>query len=105
LRHLLDVIAALASEDWKTVQLGAASVLREDAGHWSLTSRDWLLRAAMLGAVVSGDYAAVRRIDDELGKQVVGNTITIAYRGYMLALADRRFRKNAPAQAPQVSAH
>jgi len=105
IRGLLEVIGALAREDWSTVQQRAAAVLREDAGHWSPTARDWLLRAAMLGAVVSGDDAAVRRIDDELGKHVLGNAITLSYRGYMLALADRRFRPQAPVQSGQATGH
>jgi len=90
-RAVLDVVAALARGDWKTVQAGAAAELRNDnARQLSQSSRDWLLRASMLGAVMSGDSAAVSRIDDELGKQVAGNAKTIAYRRYMLAIAGRR---------------
>jgi hypothetical protein len=52
-------------------------------------SKDWLLRAAMLGAVVNGDDAAVSGIDNELGRHIAGRTATLAYRSYMLAIAAR----------------
>jgi predicted membrane-bound spermidine synthase len=89
-QRLLAVIAALAREDWKTLQDGAAASLRDDAQSWSPALKDWLLRAAMLGAVMSGDDAAVSGIDNELGKRVAGKTFTVPYRSYMLAIADRR---------------
>ncbi|WP_395684309.1 spermine synthase [Dokdonella sp.] len=89
LRSLLTIISALARQDWPTVQHSAADILPIRSRNWSLTARDWLLRAAMLGALANGDAAAVESIDRSLGRTVSGNGMTLAYRAYMLALADR----------------
>ncbi len=90
LRALIDVVAALARADWYAVEHGAGALLAGDARVWSLTAKDWLLRAALLGAFAQGDDGAVKRIDDELGRHVTGNTRTLPYRAWMLALAEAR---------------
>lgn len=100
LARLLDTLAALAREDWGALEHGASQLLREDAAAWSLTSRDWLLRAALLASVNRHDPAATRRIDSELGGHVAGNAATLAYRAYMLALADRQ--ANPPQAVPST---
>jgi predicted membrane-bound spermidine synthase len=90
-RGVLEVIAALARADWKALQSSAVAELRDDhARQLSQASQDWLLRAALLGALMSGDNAAVGHIDSNLGKNMPGSATSIAYRSYMRAMADRR---------------
>jgi spermidine synthase len=89
-RQLLGVIQALAKNDWPTMQQDAIALLRDDSPYWSATTKDWLLRAAMLSAIANRDYAAVGAIDRDLGSHVVGNTITLPHRSYMLAYAEQR---------------
>jgi predicted membrane-bound spermidine synthase len=89
-RQLLSLIRALANNDWSTVQQDAITLLRDDSPYWSATTKDWLLRAAMLSAIATRDYEAVGIIDRDLGRHVIGNTITLAHRSYMLAYADQR---------------
>ena len=90
LRALLDVIAALARSDWPALTTGATQLLDGAARAWSPATRDWLLRAAMLGALAQGDDDAVRHLDDGPGRSIPGNTRTLAYRAWMLALAAAR---------------
>ncbi|MCW5579234.1 MAG: hypothetical protein KIS89_11365, partial [Dokdonella sp.] len=87
---LLDVIAALARSDWPALTTGATQLLDGAARAWSPATRDWLLRAAMLGALAQGDDDAVRHLDDGPGRSIPGNTRTLAYRAWMLALAAAR---------------
>lgn len=56
-----------------------------------------MLRTAMLAAIANEDYAAVAAIDEEIGRGVVGNGMTLPHRSYMLALADRRSGRQASA--------
>jgi len=72
------------------MQQDAIALLRDDSPYWSATTKDWLLRAAMLSAIANRDYAAVGAIDRDLGSHVVGNTITLPHRSYMLAYAEQR---------------
>jgi predicted membrane-bound spermidine synthase len=104
-RAVLDIVAALARADWPVVQRDATALLGEKGEYLSVTSKDWLLRAAMLAAIAGGDYAAVAAIDEGVGRDVAGNGVTLAHRGYMLALADRRAAGEAPPRTQDASVH
>jgi predicted membrane-bound spermidine synthase len=90
IRSLLAVVAAMSRSDWETVQHDASALLQDDSPQLSLATRDWLLRAAMLGAIGAGNFAAVAEIDNTLGKHVEPFGITLKYRAYLLAFAEQR---------------
>lgn len=96
MQRLLDVTGALVRNDGAALKASATAALRDHAGKWSPTSRDWLLRAAMLGAIMSGDGASVSQIDNELGRRISGSAITLSYRAYMLSLADSAWHSQSP---------
>lgn len=102
-RQLLGIIRALASNDWPAVKHDATALLRDNSPYWSATTKDWLLRTAMLGAIANGDYAAVAAIDRDLGSRVLGNNVTLAHRAYMLAYAAQRLL-HTPAVADKSGA-
>ena len=49
---------------------------------------DYLLRAAMVGAVMSKDFAEVARIDDTFGRGVTPSESTFVQRVFLKAFAD-----------------
>jgi hypothetical protein len=66
-RLLLDTIAALAVRDGATVKQKASELLANKAEVRSVIVRDWLLRAAMLGAVDAKDYPGVLKLQELYG--------------------------------------
>jgi predicted membrane-bound spermidine synthase len=93
---LLAVLSALARGDWPALQHEAGELLRDGADHQSDTTRDWLLRAAMLSAIGANDFAAVSSIDDMLGKHVAGDELSLQYRAYLLAFAQQQGKSGGP---------
>lgn len=78
-RGLLDVIAALARGDGAAVRDGATRLLGS-ASVESPIVREWLLRAAMLGAIQARDFAAVDRIEGAFGAGILSAGPNLAYR-------------------------
>ncbi len=60
---MLEVASAMARRDGARTR-DAATRLLGDSSHLPRPVADYLLRAAMLGAVMAKDYSDVARIDD-----------------------------------------
>ncbi len=69
-RRLLDVIAALARGDGASLEDGALELAGSADVTIGLGSRDWLFRAATLGAVMQRDFAAVESMEQGLGPSI-----------------------------------
>ncbi|MGN6520469.1 MAG: spermine synthase [Dokdonella sp.] len=83
IRALLDVIAALAARDGAAVQHNALQLLARDGAVRAEGLRDWLLRAAMLGAYESGDFAAVEQIEADYGRSISSTGSDLYYRTWV----------------------
>ncbi len=101
---MLDVAGALSRRDGRATR-DAATRLLGDSSHLPGPVADYLLRAAMLGAVMSKDYSDVAKIDDEFGRDVKPSDSTFVQRVYMRAFANaapatRRAGDESKAQDP-----
>lgn len=92
---MLDVVNALSRRDGHAVLVAATRLLEDAKGRLPHPATDYLLRAAMLGAVMSKEYAEVAKIDDRFGGDVPPSESTFVQRVYMRAVADA-----ASAQSP-----
>ena len=95
-RSLLDVIAALARRDGTTAAMQADQLLRDPALQAAPDVRDWLLRAAMLGAIDAGRFAAVEQLESVHGKDVTSNAMQTRYRAWMRNYARQRLATAPP---------
>jgi hypothetical protein len=93
---ILAVLDAMARRDFASVETGAAALLEQHKEMLSPLARDWLLRAAMLAAIASYDYASVDFFDAGIGSDVFPNSTTELQRAYLLAYADAQLRAGAP---------
>ncbi|HEY6941800.1 spermine synthase [Dokdonella sp.] len=92
-RELLAVIAALSARDGAAVQRGALELLAREGAVRADGLRDWLLRAAMLGAYESGDYEGVERIEASYGRSIESQGSDRYYRAWMRNAARMRVRE------------
>jgi hypothetical protein len=54
----------------------------------------------MLAAIAKKDYAAVRDIDETLGKHVTAGPLALSYRAYLIAFAERRLHDATSVAGP-----
>lgn len=74
-------------------------MLGADEMSFSGPARDWLLRAAMLASIGSGDFQSFGTIDHDFGERAMtGNQLTRRYRAYPLAFA--RQQASSPSTPP-----
>ena len=99
-RDLLAVIAALARGDGAATQQLAGALLAQEKAVVSPMVRDWLVRAAMLGAITAKDYPAVLQLQEKFGRSLTMRGAAEAYRFWSLNLAQRQL-KAAAASSPQ----
>ena len=92
---MLKVADALSRRDGKTVRGAATDVLNRYGPTLTNPIADYLLRAAMLGAIMDKDYAAVATIDETAGKNVLPTNGTYLQRVYLKAFADAASAGNA----------
>jgi spermidine synthase len=85
---MLDVARALSRRDGRTTLEAATRLLDDSKAQLPDPMRDYLLRAAMLGAVMSRDFADVAKIDDRFGRDVSSTDSSFVQRLYMRAVAD-----------------
>lgn len=79
-KALLDVVAALARRDGPALQQKADALLAEPNSVKSTAVRDWLLRAAMLGALDAKDFAAVLKLQQKYSAEKdVPSTVPYRY--------------------------
>ena len=78
---MLHVLAALARGSGSELHDNAAALLEH--GTASAPVRDWLLRAAMLGAVIEGDFAKVEALEGSFGHTILGGADDRAYREWL----------------------
>jgi predicted membrane-bound spermidine synthase len=100
---MLDLARGLARRDGAAARDAATRLLAESRGTLQKPVADYLLRAAMLGAVMAKDFAAVATIDETLGKDVAPNDTTYFQRVYLKAFAgaaSAREMADAKARSP-----
>lgn len=95
LKAIHATIAAVAQRDWAHVLPLATNTLTEHGKSLSPYARDWLLRAAMLGAIAVGNYSVVADLDLAIGKDVEPQGDSLSYRAYMLTFAAQQAEKSA----------
>ncbi|RYD15538.1 MAG: hypothetical protein EOP90_06185 [Lysobacteraceae bacterium] len=96
-RGMLDAISALARHDGTALQQHAVQLLSGGGAPRAPNVRDWLLRAAMLGAIEAGDPAAAVRLERTLGRGIPSTAPDLWYRMWMLNIATRQAGAAAPA--------
>ncbi len=92
-QRVLTAMAALARGDGKTLQLTASGLLADDKPLQSAAARDWLLRAATLGAVMQGDYATVEQLEQTVGTDIRSAAPADAYRLWVRNYARQRLQE------------
>lgn len=92
----LDVIAALARRDGKALQAQATALLAADDAISAPGLREWLLRAAMLGAIEAGDYVAVEQLEQSAGRTITSTPPDVWYRTWMRNVARQRIAESTP---------
>jgi spermidine synthase len=93
--EMLKVVSALSSRDGKTASRSATDMLSRYGPTLGHQVGDYLLRAAMLSAIMDKDYAAVATIDDTVGKNVAPDKNTYLQRIYFKAFADAALTRDA----------
>lgn len=94
-RRTLAAIAALARSDGGALQEVATGLLADPSPIRSTISREWLLRAATLGAVMHRDYGAVERMEQAFGPTVRSTSPRDAYRLWVVNYAQQRISEEA----------
>lgn len=89
-KTMLGVIAALARRDGAVLQQQATALLTQKDAVRSAWVADWLIRAAMLGAIQAQDYAAVEQLHRSFDALVKPGGVSEAYRFWSLNLAQER---------------
>ncbi|WP_386067589.1 fused MFS/spermidine synthase [Tahibacter sp. UC22_41] len=97
---LLDLIAAQAARDHGQTLAKAERLLVEHRAELPDQVADYVLRAGMLGGVVSKDYAAVLRLAETYRDSVRSTPVTLLHRGWMVNLARAGQGDGKPAAAP-----
>jgi spermidine synthase len=92
---MLKVADALSRADGQTVRSTATDILTRYGGILTHPIADYLLRAAMLGAIMEKNYAAVATIDETVGKRILPANATYMQRVYLKAFADSALGGNA----------
>ena len=82
-RGMLGVISALAARDGAGVVRGASELLATPGAVTVPGMRDWLLRAAELGAIDAGDFAAVESLETRFGLDIQSAGPDRWYRAWM----------------------
>lgn len=96
---MLKLVAALSVRDGKAVRESAYDLLTRFGGSLPPAMADYLLRAAMLGAIMEKNYAAVATIDGTVGRNVIPPASTLLQRVYLKAFAEAKASsKAAPAR-------
>lgn len=101
----LQVISALASRDGKSAREHAETLLQQKPAVVTARSRDWLVRAGMLGALKAGDYTGVVSMEKNYGATLVNSPPTEQiYRLWTLNLAYEHLSRDKAAGAATPAA-
>lgn len=99
--RMIELAGALSRRDGAAVRNAAQQFLGESGGKVSPAIADYLLRAAMLGAIMEKDFAGVATIDDTYGRYVLTNDTTYYQRIYLKAFAAAASEQSASTSESQ----
>ena len=100
LRTLLGLLDAIARRDGTAQQMLAVELLAKPGAVRAIGLRDWLLRAAMLGAIRARDFAAVDHLEAAYGASIPSGGSERAYRAWSInyAMQSRAAAEAMPAR-------
>lgn len=93
-KSALELVAALARDDWPQAQQLASNLLAGNREHLLPRVQDWLLRTAMLAAIGNKDFRGAIEIDDRLGKDIPTFPDTLSYLRYLRVHATLESKKH-----------